>query len=307
MPLPARPVLLPAILAVTLWARAALACSVCACGDPLVAATDASSTPGEARAAVESEWLTATAGTEESPAIRERVEQGTLRVLGVYSPGPGLNVVLQVPLEWKRSTVLGGPSSDAVRQTGLGDVDVGARWFLLERSDFLAMRRETVALSFGTSLPTGSNGARGPDGVRLDEHAQLGTGAFGPYAGLQVRVDGQRWSAFASVTGRYRTENGAAYRYGSALGWTAQVQRSLLPRLAVGLGLDGRQAGADRSLGGAVLNTGGLVLAAAPAVYVGLTERLWLTVRAQVPIATRLYGVQDVGPVYSAGLQVRVF
>jgi hypothetical protein len=280
---------------------------VCACGDPLVAATDASSTPGEARAALESEWLTATAGTEENPAVRERVEQGTLRVLGVYSPSPGLNVVLQVPLEWKRSTVLGAPAADAVTQTGLGDVDVGARWFILERSDFVAMRRQSVALSFGSSLPTGPNGARGPDGLRLDEHAQLGTGAFGPYAGLLYRVEGERWSAFASVTGRYRTENGAAYRYGPALGWTAQVQRSLGPRLAVGLGLDGRQAGADRSQGDAVPNTGGLVLAAAPSVYVGMTERLWLTVRAQVPIATRLYGVQDVGPTYAAGLQMRVY
>jgi hypothetical protein len=34
---------------------------------------------------------------------------------------------------------------------------------------------------------------------------------------------------------------------------------------------------------------------------------VWVTFRAQVPFATRLRGVQEVGPTFTAGLQYRVF
>jgi hypothetical protein len=285
----------------------ALACSLCACGDPLVAASDSSSDPNALRVGVESEWLTANADVAEDGATgHEKVEQGTLRMVAVYSPVASLNVVVQAPLVWKTTRTTFGAEHATAEQSGLGDVDLGARWFIVDRSDFSAMSHQTVALSAGSSLPTGANRAEAA-GVRLDEHAQLGTGAFGPYLGALYGLDRSDWHAFASLTGRYRTENDFGYRYGASLAWTVQAQRQLGSRLAVGLGVDGRWADADRDAGAAVQHTGGLVLAAVPQLSADVGGGVWLSARVQVPFATALRGVQEVGPTFLAGLQYRVF
>lgn len=306
--MPSRLLLGAALAALLLPVQRAAACSVCAAGDPLVAAADAASGAHELRVGLETEWLTAEADmAEEGEVGRERVEQGTLRFLAVYSPVDDVNLVAQVPLVWKTSlTTMPGMAHPAEELSGLGDVDVGGRWFVVNRSDFARMRHHALALSAGSSLPTGRNDAR--DGAaRLDEHAQLGTGAYGPYLGALYRLEGSSWHAFASLTGRLRTENEYGYRYGGALAWTVQAQRSLGTRLALSLGVDGRWAAADREEGEAVGNTGGLVLAAVPQLHVDLGRGVWASVRAQVPFATALRGAQDVGPTFVAGLQYRVF
>ena len=285
-----------------LRAQVARACSVCAAGDPLVAASDSAGSSGAVRAGLETEWLTASAGLDPAHGHEgeERVEQATVRALAVYSPVPRLNLALQVPIV--RKTTLG---HETIQQEGLGDVDLGGRWFVLDRTNFEIMRHQSFAVSAGSSLPTGENDAA-EAGVLVDEHAQLGTGALGPYAGLLYRLEQSRWHAFVSLTARYRLENGRGYRYGASLAWTVQAQRQLGSRFAVSLGLDGRNAGRDREEGLAQEHTGGFVLAAVPSVHFGLGERVWLGVRAQLPFATSLHGVQDVGPTFTAGVQVQV-
>ncbi len=66
---------------------------------------------------------------------------------------------------------------------------------------------------------------------------------------------------------------------------------------------NGRYARRDSIDGEAQTNTGGLVLAAAPGVAAGLTDALWLRVRAQLPVVTSLYGEQSVSPTYFASVQ----
>jgi hypothetical protein len=285
----------------------ARACSVCAAGDPLVAAGDAAPGGRELRAAIETEWLTASAAMEGMAGMKETVDQATVRALAVLSPLPRLTAVLSVPLVRKQVSAAGaGIDHGSHVVTGLGDVELGARWFLWERTDFSAMRHHSLALSAGSSFPTGKDDAS-VDGVRLDPHAQIGTGGFGPNAGVLYRLEQSRWHAFASLAGRWRTENRDGYRYGPSLHGSLAVQRQLGERVAIGLAVDGRDAAADEEDGVAVAHTGGLVLAAAPEVHVALHGSLWLSVRAQVPFATRLRGVQEVGPTISAGLQLRVF
>jgi hypothetical protein len=292
--------------AVLLAARPVLACSLCTCGDPLLEAGDAAPTEREVRLSLETEWLTARMGMEDAPGTDERLEQYTVRVGAVASPLPRLNALVLLPLVRKDISEHGGGASGATETfTGIGDVEIGARWFLLDRTSFSALRHQSFALSSGTSLPTGPNDAK-EDGLRVDEHAQLGTGAYGPYAGVLWRLTQTRWHAAASLTARYRTENGFHYRYGASLGWTVQAQLQATPRLAAGLSLDGRDAAADEEEGVRVPNTGGLVLAITPSLNVDVGRGVWLQVRAQLPVATRLLGDQDVGPVVSAGVQLRV-
>jgi hypothetical protein len=127
----------------------------------------------------------------------------------------------------------------------------------------------------------------------VDEHGQIGTGGWGPSAGLFYRFQGDAWSAYAGVWGLYRTTNAYGYRFGAAVLWTATGQWSPLEWLAVALGVD-------------VENTGGLVLAVAPAAYARIFPGGWLVARAQIPFATALNGVQTVGPVVTVGLRYEV-
>lgn len=301
----ARSLLAAAALLASLAARPALACSVCAAGDPLVAAGDAAPETRALRLALETEWLSASAGMESMPGMVEDLDQLTVRAQAVYSPLHRVNVALSVP--WTRKSVSAtGAGMDHGTEvfTGLGDVELGARLFLLDRTDFSVMRHQAFAVSAGSSLPTGRNDAT-ERGLRLDEHSQLGTGAYGPYLGVLYRLEQARWHAFASLSGRWRSENDFGYRYGTALTWAVHGQRQLSERLAVGLGVDGREAAADEEDGSPVAHTGGLVVAATPSVHLGLGG-LWISIRAQVPVATRLRGVQDVGPTVSASLQFQV-
>ena len=255
---------------------------------------------GALRLSLDGEWLQVESASEETPGDTNRLTQQTLRLSAVYSPLDRLNLVLGVPMTSKgmKSLVGGETLSD---ETGLGDLDVGARWFLFTSADIGARRAQSFGLSAGTSLPTGRRV------TGLDEHGQPGSGAWGPYAGLLYRFGQGDFAAVASVTGRVRTENGDGYRYGNALLWSVQGEWDASKRVGVALALDGRQAGVDRDDLGRVENTGGLVMALAPAVSVGLSGGLFVTARAQIPVVKRLEGEQDVGPTVNVGLQWQLF
>lgn len=278
--------------------RPTAACSICACGDPLVAASEVPAMAGALRLSLDGEWLQVESA--EAPGETKRLTQQSLRLAAVYSPLDRLNLVVSVPLTSKAMKSL-GTGERLSDETGLGDVEVGARWFAFTATDLSARRAQSLGLSLGASLPTG------PRRAALDEHAQLGSGSWGPYAGLLYRIGQGDFAAVASVTGRLRTENGDGYRYGSALLWSVAGEYDVTRRVAVAVGLDGRNAGVDRDDLGAVEGTGGLVLALAPAVSVGLPGGLFVTARAQVPVVKRLEGEQDVGPTVNVGLQWQVF
>ena len=63
---------------------------------------------------------------------------------------------------------------------------------------------------------------------------------------------------------------------------------------------------ADTADGETVMNTGGLVLAAAPGLSVNVGGDVWLRARADVPVYTRLDGTQDVGVTMFASVQMLV-
>ncbi len=281
----------------------ARACSVCACGDPLAAVAETPGNRGSLRLALEAETLRVTAASEAMAGMTDELTQWTLRPSLVWSPLPSLNVVASVPVTRKRMDETGmGMDSTMSDLSGLGDVELGVRWFAFESVDFSARLRQSGAVMAGTSLPTGSNDA-GRNGVRVDEHGQLGTGGFGPYLGLFHRLSGDTWSGFATLTGRVRTENSRGYRYGESLHWALQGQWQPGSGLAASLALEGRSAAADREQGAAAPNTGGLVLAATPAVHFNVFAGAWLFARAQLPFYAALLGEQTAGPVFTAGIR----
>lgn len=288
--------------AVMLVAADALACSVCGCGDPLVSAENSAPSTGSVRAEFDWDYLTASAASDENPAATESLTQMSFRPVVVYSPNNRLNLVLQVPLVRKDWTVAGGDAPEAAKPFGLGDLDLGARFFIAQTTNLAAQRRQEFAVSIGTSLPTGANDAE-VNGERIDDHAQLGTGSWGPYAGLLYALHRDPWNLTASLSGRLHSTNSFGYHYGSAMLWSVTGSYRAWDAVAFELGVDGRYAVRDTADGEFQVNTGGLLLALSPGVRVNPAGALWLNARAQVPFAHHLYGEQTVGPTFSVGAQ----
>jgi hypothetical protein len=287
-------------------ASPALACSVCGSGDPLLTSTDPAALTGRLRLQLDTEWLQVEAGSAADPGATERLTQGSLRLNAAWRATEALAVSATLPVVRKTVDRVGaGVTTRVSSATGLGDAELAARYAFWRGVALGAGRAVELAVSAGTSVPTGPNDLAA-GGERIDEHGQPGTGSFGPFAGLHACIQQGAWVGFASLSGRLRTENGHAYTYGPALLWSLHAQYFPARRVAVDLGLDGRAAGADRAGGSAVPETGGTVWSVAPAVYVGLGQAPWLFVRGQVPLVARLRGAQELSPSVVAGLQYQL-
>ena len=309
MSLPSRLALLAAAMAAA--APDARACSVCACGDPLAGASDPAATAGQLRLQLDTEYLSMSAANEADPAATDKLRQWSYRVGAVYRPFDQLSLMLTVPFASrviKTSDAAGTRTASSF--TGLGDLEVAARWALWSEVSFAAQRSQELAVSAGSSLPTGAYRRAGADG-EIDPHGQLGTGSWGPFAGLHYRFEKGDWLALASLSGRLRTETslpgGDRYRFGDSVLWSVHGQYRPTSRVALDLGLDGRTARADRATAGGlrevVSDTGGTVMAVAPGVYLNAVGGLWLFVRGQVPVFRDLLGRQDVGATLATGFQ----
>jgi len=176
------------------------------------------------------------------------------------------------------------------------------RFFVWQDTDFAELRKQNLAISAGTSFPTGQDDIQ-VDGQRIDQRAQLGTGAWGPYLGLLYAFHQDPWNLMVGVTGRYRTTNSYGYQFGAAVLWNLTLRYRVLEPLALSLGVDGRYAAHDTDSGDVQSNTGGLVLVATPGIAWNVSGAFWLYAQVQVPFATHLFGVQTVGPVVTVGLQ----
>src|SRR5262249_21693931 len=182
----------------------------------------------------------------------------------------------------------------SAKETGLGDVDVGLRWFFVRDVDYAAMTRQALGLIAGATLPTGPNDATAA-GARLDDHAQLGTRAFGPYVRLSYAWHRDPWNVYTSASLRLHGTNDHEYHYGAAVVGTVRLDYRLDDRLALEAAVDARWAARDTTGGVDQESTGGTVVALAPGIAANLFGDAWLRARVQIPTVTDLYGTQSVG------------
>lgn len=296
---------------------AARACSICACGDPLILSSDPAAIDGKLRLQLDTEYVRVDAGNEADPALTDKLTQWSYRLNAVYRPLESLSFTGTLPWVSKVIRTQGdGVDDKASDLSGLGDAEVAARWAPLRSIDLGKGQLHEVAISGGTALPTGKKDARDASGALIDPHGQVGTGGWGPFVGLHYRFERGAWSAYAGVSYRWRTEasyfDGSKYKFGDALLYSAHAQWLPAKGLAVDLGLDGRDAKADRSTNDlgevepAVVNTGGRVLSIAPGVYWNAVGSVWVFARGQIPVAKSLKGEQDVLPSATVGIQLQV-
>jgi hypothetical protein len=224
------------------------------------------------------------------------------------------SLIVTVPLVNKTIHTLGGGTEVTGSDlTGLGDIEIGARYTVWRSISLGVGRLHELAITGGTAIPTGSHNAKAADGGLIDPHGQLGTGGWGPFVGLAYRFEQGSWLAFANVSGRLRTDgtyfDSTKYKFGDALLWSVHGQYRPARWVALDLGVDGRYArkdkatAADRTVDDAVVNTGGTLLSAAPGVYFNAFGGVWLFLRGQIPFYKSLYGEQNVLPSVTTGLQ----
>ena len=296
----------------------AAACSVCGCGDPLLTANDPAAITGRLRLQADVEYLRIDAGTDGRPGYTDQLTQWSYRLNAVYRPLEALALSATVPYVKKTIHTVGFGTDEVTSDlSGLGDVEVGARYALWTSVNIGARRVQELAISAGTAIPTGDHNAKADDGTLIDPHGQLGTGGWGPFVGIHYRLEQGDWLAYASVSYRIRTEatyfDGSKYKFGDAVLGSVHAQYIPSPRVAFDLGVDGRYAWADRAtdtdgtVTDPVDSTGGTVLSAAPGVYVDVIDGIWLFARGQIPFYKHLFGEQDVKPSFVAGFQIQVF
>ena len=294
----------PVLLLLVLTPSPARSCSMCRCGDPTFNAlgTDIYS-PGAFRLAVDWDRMEKSQGPPEES---ESQVANTVTATVSYSLGERLNVVARVPYSFRSLT----DSMDGVSETtdahGLADPEFFV-WFRLWASPLEAGigRRSWVSVQVGVKTPWGQDDLTGPDGDRLDEHVQPGTGSTDVFAGLGglYMLDSVS-SVFGSVQYRWTGTNRYGYQYGRIFLANLGYERKLGSVVDAVLELNDRWAGEDTvdSSGERDPDTGGSILYVTPRVLV----RLWggLVARGAVLIPTfkDLNGYQAEKAIVSAGL-----
>jgi hypothetical protein len=283
-----------------LWPVSAAACSLCGCGDSMEASGQGLPRAGQWRLGLDWEQLSARAASDEDPARTEGLSQLVLAPTLSYSPSNALNLALRLP--WNQKSWDGGEEGATGVSAGLGDLDLGLRWFFARGMDMAARSTRFAALTLGSTLNTGPSQLEDA-GARIDEHAQPGSGAMGPYAGILLGGTQGDWKLVLHAGGYGHATNFSGYAYGPALKAGLGLRCDTSPATAVGIALEGRYADYDRSGGELVLNSGGSLAEMAPSFHLKFGERVGLSFKALLPVYANLSGEQQVGAGFLTSLQ----
>lgn len=313
------------------------ACSVCGCGDPLASSGSAHPLAGSFRLDFESIYLTASAlGDDPGTNQTESLVQVNLNTTLSYAPTDDISLIMMVPIVEKYWSLDEGPNNvdapssspnESIADTGtpfgIGDINVGARYFFWQETDFKEKTHQALALSVGSYLPTGgTNIISGITGLPIDTHAQLGTGAFGLYGGFLYNHVWDDFTLSANGNVVVHTEastndvNSAVYEYTFGTSYTGGLscQLTVTDTLALSLAVEGRYTDSDTepnpydTYGPGVPtwdtpNTGGTVIDFSPSVYWNVSGDSTLYGKVQIPAITGFNGQQTLGPTYVFGTQ----
>jgi len=277
---------------------------MCRCGDPTFNAmgTDIF-LAGAFRIAVDWDRMEKSQGP---PDDTESEVQNSVTATVSYSFADRVNLVARVPYSFKTITMSGDGMSDVTRTNGLADPEFFA-WIRLWASDLVSGigRRAWVSAQVGVKTPWGQDDLTGPDGIRLDQHAQPGTGSTDVFAGLGgfYLLDVSS-SLFGSAQYRWTGSNEYGYRYGRIFLTNLGYERKLGRTVDAVLELNYRWAGEDTvdSSGEKDADTGGAILYVTPRVLVNLGGGFVARASVLIPTFRNLNGFQTENAIVSAGL-----
>jgi hypothetical protein len=285
------------------------ACSICRCGDPTFNSlgTDVYS-EAQFRIAFDFDRFDKSQLVFEDgrPGTDHEIEYRYTTTLS-YGFGDRFLLVARLPVSHRDLTTTfvgdGGVAalrtkqdSEEVSTTGMSDPEFYAlvRLWSSRFGEGLG-KRSTVSAIVGVKTPWGQNDVH-QDGVRVDEHAQPGTGSTDLFGGLSgYYLLDERSTVFGSFQYRGTGRNDFGYKYGDITNATLAYERKLSEPLDAVLEFDFRHAGRDQvNFAGEVdPNTGGTVLYISPRLLFALGPHVALRAAVQIPIVESLYGVQD--------------
>jgi hypothetical protein len=293
------------LLAVTCAPSAVLACSICRCGDPTFNALGKAGFNARGfRLALDWERF----DKDEGNPAEESESQVENRFTALVSYGFGERFMLnaRVPYSVRHlETSVPGEPIDTLHTSGFSDPEVYGQ-LRLWASPFTGSvgRRAALSLVAGVKTPWGANDLQ-EAGVRVDEHAQPGTGSTDVFGSLALLYLIDKESAvFVSTGYRHTGENGFGYRYGSSVTANVAYEHKLGSRLDGVLELNFRHASQDRvdAAGTLDADTGGSLLYVTPRLLVHLGGGLVLRASAQIPTIKGLNGYQKERVVANVGL-----
>ena len=311
----------------------ALACSICRCGDPTFNAFGPDVyAAGKFRLALDWERFDKENGTSDlgtaselrllrptsrrfSPRPRDtgdvtgsdaEVENRVTATLS-YSFGEKVTAVVRVPWSFRKLTSTDFSSGDSTTTVtnGLSDPEVYALVRLWASRTWTEVgRRSWISLVAGVKTSWGQNDLS-EGGVRLDEHAQPGTGSTDLFGGLSAAylVDSSS-SLFGSVQYRSTGTSPYDYKYGNLTLANLAYERKLGDVVDAVVELNYRHSQMDRVAAGGTTdpNTGGDILYLTPRLILDLGSGLVGRVGVQIPIVKSPYGDQTERAVVGAGL-----
>jgi hypothetical protein len=280
-------------------------CSICRCGDPTFNALgkDGLTVQGW-RLAMDWERFDKTEGDPAGELESQVENRWTLHAS--YGFNDRLSLLARVPLSERRlaASAAGAPLGGE-HTTGFSDPEIYAQVRLWSSRFGTAVgRRTTLSLVGGVKTPWGQNGLE-HDGVRVDEHAQPGTGStdlFGSVALLHLLT--RKSAVFASAGYRHTGRNASGYRYGSSLLGNLAYERKLTERVDGIVELNYRHAARDdaREDANPLHNTGGSLLYVTPRLALDVGRGVVLRAAVQIPLVRSLYGAQRERVVVNGGV-----
>lgn len=271
------------------------ACATCLCGDPTLT-TMGTEKPFAGRMRTGVEYLSRGETVGEPGAGEHVIEEQRLTYNFSYALNTKWIVAASLPLVTKHVDRYDLSSEQA---SGVGDMDVYARWFI--GGDDLFPARELWGLQFGLRLPTSTE--QYANGEPVDFDAQPGAGATIPSIGAWYGYYRTPWFFYASVIYQHAVDDGyQGYQAGDVFLVTGQAQYALNPKLAIQFGLDTRFKDQDRYYGAVDEDSGGTLVMAAPGLAWTPLEDWVVNVGVQLPIIQNGHGRQDEDPTYRLGV-----
>jgi hypothetical protein len=288
------------------WVTPAFSCSICRCGDPTFNAlgrTGVSLTGF--KLALDWEQVEKSQGEPAEGEFESLTEQRTT-FLASYGFSDTLSVFLRVPYSERDLEEHEDGEIERTHTSGLSDPELyGQLRVWASGIDAEVGVRSSLFVVAGVKTPWGENDVK-RDGVRLDEHPQLGTGSTDWFAGLSGTHQLSRRSAlFGSVQFRATGDNDSGYEYGNIFLANLAYEHKLAPRWDGVLDLNYRTSGRDviDSSGAHDPNTGGSIAYLTPRILFDVGGGWVLRAAAQVPLGQGgLNGAQDEDPVWNLGI-----
>lgn len=271
------------------------ACATCLCGDPTIT-TMGSEKPfaGRMRAALEYLSRGEKVGV---PGVSEIVTDEKRATYSFsYAPSGEWVFAASLPFVTKRVTRF---DMSQAQGSGMGDLDVSARWFAGKDESFPV--RRLWGVQFGLRLPTSSEQRQAGEAIDID--AQPGTGATIPNLGIWFGRYALPWFFYTSATYQHALSDGyQGYRAGDVMLLTGLAQYALEPGIAVQLSLDGRLKRQDRFDGVKDADSGGVLIMATPGLAWTPLEDLVVNMNYQIPAVENARGRQEEDPTLRIGV-----